>query len=339
MFNIKNLFTIKNRLTQMKTQICAKKRIFKFNFVLILLISLYFVPFLTLAAGIYFGIPTEKIYQGDIFMIKVRISNPDKLVNAIEGHLIFDKNKLEVKEITTNDSLLNIWAKYPSFSNTDGKIDFIGGNPKGFQEEDGSILNIFFLAKEKGIAKLDFQDNTLMFLADGKGTSINPWLKSLTLNILEKPKEISSKNELQTFIEKDKTPPEPFEITLGKDPSIFNNQYFISFAAVDKESGIDHYEVLEAPYKVFSMKYSEFRGEWERGESPYVLKDQTLKSIIIVKAVDKAGNERIEEYLPSGKLFPYLKLIKIILILIAIGAVWWIIRSRRTRITSGKTQK
>jgi hypothetical protein len=70
-----------------------------------------------------------------------------------------------------------------------------------------------------------------------------------------------------------------------------------------------------------------------------VLKDQTLKSIIRVKAVDKAGNERIEEYLPSGKLFPYLKLIKIILILIAIGAVWWIIRSRRTRITSGKTQK
>ena len=35
-------------------------------------------------------------------------------------------------------------------------------------------------------------------------------------------------------------------------------------------------------------------GEWIRAESPYVLKDQKLKSYVYIKAIDKAGNERIE---------------------------------------------
>ena len=118
----------------------------------------------------------------------------------------------------------------------------------------------------------------------------------------------------------DTLPPEPFEITIGQNPSIFAGQYFLTFAAVDKTSGIDHFEILET---------RKGKGKWERGESPYLLKDQSLTSIIKVKAVDKAGNERIAEIVPPLNPFPYRTRILVLigmLILIGAGGVWWLMR-------------
>lgn len=244
-------------------------------------------PLTTLSATIYFYSETKDIYQGDIFIVETRISSPDKLINAAESIILFDKDKLEVKELSTGGSLFSLWLKPPIFSNEEGKISFIGGTPDGFQGKEALILKIIFLAKNDGEAKLNFQDDTLLFLHDGKGTPISPWLNPLSLRILKRSPEISPKDEWQLLIEKDKTPPEPFEVTVGQDPSIFDNQYFISFFTTDKESGIDHYEVKEGDR------------DFVRAESPYLLKDQSLQSLIQVKAIDKAGNERISELMPA----------------------------------------
>lgn len=263
--------------------------------IFIFLISLFFFfPSFVKAAGVYFSCE-EKIYQGDVFLVKLRIFSPDKFINALEGHLLFDKEKLEIKEISAGDSLFSLWPEKPAFSNEEGKINFVGGTPDGFQGEEALVLNIFFLAKNTVEAKLDFQDNTFLYLNDGKGTQISPWLRPLSLNILERPTEITPKDEWQALIEKDKIPPEPFEILIGRDPSIFDNQYFISFFTTDRESGVAYYEVKEGDK------------DFIRAESPYLLKDQSLKSLIKVKAVDKAGNERIIEFMPSVPVVPFYK--------------------------------
>jgi len=109
----------------------------------------------------------------------------------------------------------------------------------------------------------------------------------------------------------DTTPPEEFPLEISQEPSIFEGKYFLSFATTDKTSGIDHYEVREG------------KGDWKIAEIPYLLKDQSLKSKISAKAVDKAGNERIAEYLPPRKPFPYWIIFIIIICLIIIG---WIIK-------------
>ena len=105
----------------------------------------------------------------------------------------------------------------------------------------------------------------------------------------------------------DVTPPEEFTLEISQEPTVFEGKYFLSFATTDKTSGIDHYEVREG------------KGDWKIAESSYLLEDQSLKSIIRVKAVDGAGNERIAEYLPSRKPFPYWI---IILILVGTGVIW-----------------
>ena len=255
-------------------------------------IGLFLWPFgVKAATTVYFDLETPMVYEGNTFLVNLKISTPDKPINVVDGTILYDNNKLEIKEVSTGNSLFALWPKPPVFSNDKGTLSFVGGAPDGFQGEKGEVFKIIFLAKSEGEAQIDFLDGFSIFLHDGKGTQINPWLRTLSLSISKRPSEIPARDEWRDLLEKDKTPPESFEIFIGKEPTIFNSQYFISFFTTDKESGIDHYEVQEGN--------KPFLG----AESPYLLQDQALSGIIKVKAVDKAGNERIVETVPAKPFY------------------------------------
>ena len=270
----------------------------------------------------------KEIYGGDIFMVDMKISSPDKSINVIDGTLIYDSGKLEIKEVSTGGSLFVLWPKPPVFSDDKGNLSFVGGTPDGFQGEEGKVLKIAFFAKSEGEAKIDFLDGFLVFLHDGKGTQINPWLRPLSLNILTRSPEIPVKDEWQDLLEKDKTPPEFIEAIISSDPHIFDNQYFVSFFAIDKESGVSYFEIKEG------------ERDFIRAESPYLLQDQSLKSVIQIKAIDKAGNERITEAEIAVPTAPFYKNVLfwiagfLIIILLVMFYIFW--RNFRRKI---KTQK
>ena len=104
----------------------------------------------------------------------------------------------------------------------------------------------------------------------------------------------------------DVTIPKEFEVKIGQDPTMYEGKYFVSFSTTDETSGIDHYEILETRGKG--------QVEWKIAESPCVLEDQSLQSIIRIKAIDKAGNERTSEISPPKKPFPYWKALAIFVI-------------------------
>jgi hypothetical protein len=248
----------------------------------ILTIGFLFSPLLVQATtGIYFDIEEAIIYEGDTFIVEMKISSPDKSINVIEGTILYDNKNLEIKEISTGESLFTLWPKLPVFSNEKGNLSFVGGSISGFQGENGEILKIVSLAKNAGETKIDFLDDFSVLLNDGYGTKINPWLTPLSLNILTRSVGIPTKDEWQDLIEKDKVPPEFIETIISSDPHIFDNQYFVSFFAIDKESGIDYYEIKEGNL------------DFVQTESPHLLQNQSLKGIVQIKAVDKAGNESI----------------------------------------------
>ena len=91
----------------------------------------------------------------------------------------------------------------------------------------------------------------------------------------------------------DATPPEPFEVSIGRDERSAGGQHFLTFSAQDQASGIDHYEVSERRWRFLG------RDQWQRRESPFILADQERKSMIKVRAVDRAGNERIVTVAPQ----------------------------------------
>ena len=150
------------------------------------------------------------------------------------------------------------------------------------------------------------------------GTEANLRLKAGQYKIL---KEKSSKRVLEKKLTEDKIPPEPFGILVLKDPQVFEGKYFITFNTQDKQTGIDHYEVKEG------------NKDWKIAESPYLLEDQKLQSIIKVKAIDKAGNERVVEfspYLPKKPPF-LLYFIVFVLVLVGVSIIWQIIKRYSTK--------
>ena len=88
-----------------------------------------------------------------------------------------------------------------------------------------------------------------------------------------------------------------------------NNKYYLSLKAEDKGSGIDHYLVRERssnsllPTNAFlswNCAALPLFSCWHRTQNLYLLKDQSLGSIITVKAVDKAGNIRTATIMPQN---------------------------------------
>lgn len=90
----------------------------------------------------------------------------------------------------------------------------------------------------------------------------------------------------------DSTRPEEFVPNISE---IEGKKYLI-FNARDTVSGIDHYEIKEKIKRGILDKFNGIdEGNFERAESPYLLKDQGLEGGIIIKAIDKAGNETLAE--------------------------------------------
>lgn len=259
---------------------------FKKNFQIIAFtffgLALIFSANFAQAASSSFILSTGQVRVGDVFVAELNLEDLNQKINAMDGLIIFDPAFLQVKDVSTGDSVFNLWPRTPDFTSIEGKIMFTGGVPSGTM--GGSIVKIAFLAKKAGQANFYLSDDSALYLNDGKGTKTSAQNQKVALTILESDGSVPAQNTWQESLSSDKFAPKNLIIQLGKDPYTFDGKYFISFFAEDKESGIDHYEVKEGDKDFVTTA------------SPYVLIDQSLKSKIFVKAVDKAGNAKTVEF-------------------------------------------
>ncbi len=79
----------------------------------------------------------------------------------------------------------------------------------------------------------------------------------------------------------DTADPLPFSVGVERGTPEFNDEWFLTFVAQDRMSGISHYDVIEGTTVHMGVA------------SPYVLSDQARGQTVIVRAVDFAGNERL----------------------------------------------
>jgi len=257
--------------------------------------SLFLAVPRTQAASIFFNASSTVSVSQD-FKVDIIVDPEGQNLNAFEGEMVFPTSLIKIERINDGDSIVNFWIDPPhAASSSDseaGAIAWSGITPGGFQENSGinsiktgKLFSVVFSPKKEGIAKIN-ADNIKILLGDGLGTPAKVSVKPISLNI-------TSQTGATATIAKDINPPEEFHPEVTNDPSIFNNQYFLVFAADDKESGIDHYEVLETWFGKAPSN-----ADWITAESPYLIKNQTLGDYILVKAVDKSGNYRIETVAP-----------------------------------------
>ncbi|MBZ9577880.1 hypothetical protein KJA13_02480 [Patescibacteria group bacterium] len=271
--------------------------------IIILIIGLLLFPVIAFAATLYLE-PSQGEYQPeDTFIVKIKIDIEEECINTVKVDLKFSQEILEAVDFSQGDSILTLWLETPQINQSEGLISFVGGVPAGYCGEipggvgESNLLGrIIFKVQESGIkqAEVKFLHTSQVLLNDGLGTLAELSTKGVAYTISQE-RLGPAKDEWQQELEEDKIPPEPFEIEIHQDSAIFEGKYFIIFSTTDKQTGLSHFE------------FKEGERDWEKAESPYLLEDQSLKSIIKVKAVDKAGNERIAEYIPEipKKPFPW----------------------------------
>ena len=278
------------------------------------------------AAEFYFDGSSADVSAGSQFEVALMMDTETEKINAVQGSVIFPENFLEVRRISDGNSAVNFWIERPKFDNELGKITFAGATPGGYSGK-GKLFSVVFYAKAKGAAILTIKD-ALALLNDGRGTSAKLTIRDFRFAVVglargEAPKIIKELEE--------KIPPADFYPEISQDPNLFDGKYFLVFATQDKESGVDFYEVSEER-GLFRWLWGPDNKNFVTADSPYLLNDQDLKSRIFVRAVDRAGNERIVTLGPANVSVAervLTILITAIVILVLILGGWRLARKRR----------
>lgn len=272
------------------------------------------VPVTSQAALLYFDTDQVNVHRGDTVTLGLRINvDEEECVNTVDATINYDAS-IRAVDVSIGDSILNIWIEDPMIDETNHTIRFAGGIPGGYcgripgdPRLTNEIVSLVFRSPGLSIgggsdnknARVWISETSQVLLHDGLGTVANLQTQEAFITLLDTPGATPSDTWTQE-IRNDSQEPSDFAITLSQDEFAFSGRHFISFNAIDKQSGIDHYEVMEEPFSEFySFKWGRADAPWIVAESPYILSDQTLNSTIRVKAIDKAGNERVEVLVPD----------------------------------------
>lgn len=320
-------------------------KIFKNLILMLFLVNIFSIPVLAAQINFYPSIGTgQKFYELNVnqeFKVDIYLNSENELINAFSGEIIYPADLIELENILDGGSIINLWIDKPVNSplyinnilTNKNKIYFSGITPGGFRGSSGLLLSLIFKAKNEGSGFISFE-NSKFLLNDGQGTETKIKNVKFNFNILPAGAKIIDSN--QVILPIDNLPPEDFSPQILQNPEMFDNKYFLIFSTQDKGRGIDHYEILEWKKDfsildlikkiIYPKSYNLNYQKWTKTESPYVLLDQKLQSDIYVKAVDKAGNEKIAMVPAKNPLRWYENWLIWSIIILVIIIIVWIIR-------------
>ncbi|HUO50785.1 MAG TPA: cohesin domain-containing protein [Candidatus Paceibacterota bacterium] len=265
---------------------------------------------------------------GDTFLVHVRL-DPDKdCVNAAHLEITYPAQTLRAIDVSRGDSIFSLWPEEPAIDNTLGRITFSGGVPGGYcgvisgdPAKSDVVADLVFtvLKSDARVASVQIDPSSEVYLNDGLGTKAHVSIVSGAYTLVDAP--LLTSNQWLDELRQDTTPPEPFTVQVESTSDVFGGAYYAVFSTVDKQSGIDHYEINEG-------------GAWKRVTSPYELHDQLLQNGVEVKAVDKAGNERIGTYNasstpPRATRYSLAEAAVLFVILVVLATILWFWETRK----------
>ncbi|MCX6737706.1 MAG: cohesin domain-containing protein [Candidatus Parcubacteria bacterium] len=254
------------------------------------------------AAEIYLEAAKKAYSPNETVAIDVRLNFDEaESINAVAVIINFDNQALGAVDFLTGNSFLTFIDK-PAINQGAGTISFNGIIPGGYigrlaGDPDRSNLlgRVVFQVKKSGLEKttINLSRDSIVYLNSPSGIKTKTILDLLEINILKDEVVFNPNNELKDIINQDKISPEDFKPEIVK----IENQYFLIFTSQDKQSGIDHYEIS------FSKGWS-FRknNDFKTVESPYLLSSDEREKGILLKAIDKAGNERLVKIMAPRKV-------------------------------------
>lgn len=278
-----------------------------------LIIFLFGLVFPTVVAAqtrLFFE-PLGKIIQNgeNYYEIALKIE-PSERINALAGGFVFQP-PLTAVEINDGHSVISLWLTRPTYEPPLGQVSFSGIVPGGLIERAEVFRFRVPINRPEvlpDIIWLDEETTALLHTGDGRRAA-------LSLETIFWPRDPSTIEEIDSDSLADYDAPESFQPEIVRDLSVFGGQYFLIFATNDKKSGLARYEVAEKK-SWFAQDESELN--WRAAQSPVLLIDQSRKSFVYVRAIDRAGNSRLAVIHPVGWFFPPLLIFWGIIIIVAV---------------------
>ena len=277
------------------------------------------LPFSVSAASLYID-PAKGTYgPGDTFVAMVRVDNQGECINAAHIEITYPTDRLRAVDFGRGGSVFSLWVEEPKIDTDKSIVTFSGGIPGGYcgkiqgdPGESNVLGKIVFtvLKTEAADAQIRIAPASVVYLNDGLGTQAKVATRVSDITLVAT--SVAPQNPWITEVGSDIIPPDAFTVEVQSTEGVFGGEYYIVFSTVDKQSGVDHFEIFE-------------KGVWKRVTSPYKLSDQSLRGIR-VKAIDKAGNERLGNYVegaappshvPRNDLLSILLLIALLVIVAA----------------------
>jgi hypothetical protein len=264
-----------------------------------LVMSVTAMPVTVLAVQVNFEPASLSLPQVKPYSVTLLIDTEGESVNAIEGTVTADDALGNITSVSDSGSFITYWVNRPELANGGKSATFSGAIPGGFSGK-GILFTLVMPNYEGGGIAMPFKISGIKaFRNDGLGTQAQVSVKEFAFGQNSLP--IADVAD-QLYLDDSKTdniPPEVFSPQLSQDDRVFDGKWFINFAAQDKQSGIDHYEIQETRSGAINA------GKWKVVESPYMLEDQELHSYIYVIAIDRQGNERMIKVFPRNPLAWY----------------------------------
>jgi len=345
------------------------------------LFTIFFLSFFfaLTASAAEFSLVAEKasVGPGEKFVVNIFVDGvtDDNCINTIEMDIAFPKELFSFVDFFEGESVASLWIKKPSAAdsskiNNIGSFSLVGGMPGGYcgkiAGDQGPsnllgrlIFNSSTLVQTSQEGSFTIKDGARVLLNDGLGTEEKVPAKTL---VIELDRSLLAADAEKNILTNDTIQPEPFSVELHQSESLYNGLYYVIFGTNDKQSGIAYYEILElrpeeevgAKPKIglFDILFRQKRQspEWTRLQNnetqlestAHVLEDQSLQSIIKIKAVDKAGNERVVDFQPpqafkediQEKTNKYMTKVlsvsgAILLVIVTLSAFAWFVIKRR----------
>lgn len=265
------------------------------------------------------------IRTGDTFLVDVMLDTEGREVNAVAGAIAVPHELFEIAAIYERDTVVTLWVERPARGEA-GEIFWSGIMPGGFSGVlaparigggPGRLFSVELRAIGEGSGAFEFR-NAKAFLHDGVGTEDTVRTAGATVAVrADAPAQTAP-----AIV--DRTPPEEFMPVIARSGEVGRGKWFVAFAAHDKGTGVAGYGIHESLRRRDPARIA--TNEWTGAESPYVLRDQSRRSYVYVRAVDGALNERVAELAPMRRAYGWTDAalgLVILIVLILVPHAWW----------------
>ena len=270
-----------------------------------MIMNTYTSTFLKISLSIFFfAISPTFVYAAkilsetgnDLLHKEIRLTffiDPEgEILNAYEGQISFDKDKLTLDHIETDNSIVTAWITRPEKNNStlgDDSILFEGITQGGFsgvsetgtvKESSGKLFSLVFSVKKEGTTIVSLA-GLKIYKGDGDATEVplqdKDFILTLPATYLKSSYFVP---DYTALLRKENEGSDDIYAEISKSEDIYGGQDFLAFENTNRQKSVESFEISESPSKdpksipAFS---------WTEAKSPYLLTKFGLTNYVHIR--------------------------------------------------------